>query len=178
MVTAQSTTTEERVLNRSPNVSRRRPRETLFSAASAGVFLILWGIIFIATPNLFGAIISFFRDFDIVKVPNTRFLILPAPAVPRTHSVVYSAVAQFSLIWGLFQIVILALRFIISSQLGKKAETASNIIQWLGTSYLITAFLSGTTTLTVWFAFWGAFVALIGLSLIIRALIIVVQRWQ
>lgn len=165
-------------MNANPNASRKGYRETLFSATSVGVFLILWGIIFIMTPNLFDAIIAFLRDFDILKVPNTRIVVLPAPVHPGAHSVVYSAVAQFSLIWGLFQIVILASRFIITSPFSKKAETASNIIQWLGTSYLINLFLDETTTQTMWFAYWGAFVILIGVSLIVRGIITLVQRWQ
>ena len=178
MVTMSNTVAEVKVLNGSPNASQHRYGERLFSATSAGVFFVLVGIIFALTPDLFGAILAFFRDFDIVKVPNMRIVYFPAPAVPGTHSVLYSAVIKFSLIWGLFQIVILALRFIVASHYSKKAETASNVVLWLGTSYLISEFLNETTTLTTWFAFWGVFIMLIGASLIIRAIILAVQTWH
>lgn len=162
-------------MNESSNVPQPRYREGLFSAISAGFFLVLVGAIFVTTPNLFDKILVFFRDFDIVSVPNTENLLLPAPVSPNTHSDVYSAVARFSLIWGLYQIVILLLRFVIRSPLGKKAETVSNLVLWLGASYLISAFLNGTTT---WFAFWGTIIMLIGVSLIARAIILVVARLE
>lgn len=178
MVTTSNTVAEVNTLNGILNAPQHRHRESLFSATSIGVFFVLAGIIFVSTPDLFDAILAFFRDFDIVKVPNTRIAYFPAPASPRAHSVVYSAVVKFSLIWGLFQIVILALRFIVASHYSKKAETASNIVLWLGTSYIISVFLHETTTLTTWFAFWGAFIMLIGASLIIRAIILGVQTWH
>jgi len=175
MVTTSNTVAEAKALNRNPNAPRHRYGERLFSATSIGVFLLLIGIIFALTPDLFDAILAFFRDFDIVRVPNTRIFYFPAPAAPRTHFVVYSAAITFSLIWGLFQVVILALRFIVSSHYGKKAETASNVVLWLGTSYLISVFLNETTSRTTWFAFWGVFIMLIGASLIIRAIILAVR---
>jgi len=156
-------------LNESPKYN-----EGLFSAISAGVFFILVGAIFVVTHNLFGKILAFFGDFDIVRVPNTK-IFLPAPASPRAHSVVYSAVAQFSFVWGLFQIVILALRFFARSPLSKKAETVSNVVFWLGTSFLTRTFLNETTTATTWFVFWAGVIMLIGVSLIIRAVILAVR---
>ncbi len=149
----------------------RRRGEGLFSAVSAGFFFILVGVLFVTTPNLFDRIIAFFRNLDIVGVPN-MVILLPAPVSPRNHVVVYSAVTQFSLVWGLYQIFVLALRFVARSSLDKKAETASNIVFWLGVSYLIPIFLNETTTRTTWFAFWAALLMLIGLTLIVRAIVI------
>ena len=161
-------------LNESPKGFSRRYREALFSAISAGVFFILVGAIFAAMPNLFDKIIDFSRDFDIVRVPNTEIL-LPAPAFPGDHSVVYSAVTQFSFVWGLFQILILALRFVARSPLSKKAETVSNLVFWLGASFLIGTFLDETTTATTWFVFWAGVIMLIGVSLIVRAIVLAVR---
>jgi hypothetical protein len=156
-------------LNESFEFSSSKYREGLFSAISAGFFFILVGAIFVTTPNLFDNIIAFFRDFDTVSVPHTENLLLPAPVSPSAHSDVYSAVTKFSLIWGLYQIAILALRFIARSPLNKKAETASNLIFWLGASYLINTFLIETTT---WFVFWATIIMLVGVSLIARATIL------
>jgi len=156
-----------------------RYREGLFSAISAGFFFVLVGTIFVITPNLFDRIIAFFRDFDLVPVPKIG-IYLPAPSQPLTHSVMYLAVEQFSYVWGLFQIVILALRFVVRSPVSKDAETVSNIVFWLGTGYLTRTFLIETTRLplplptemTRWFVFWSAIIMLIGVSLIIRAIVL------
>lgn len=144
-------------------------------AVSAGCFLILIGLIFAVTPNLFSSILDFFRNFVVVTVPNTE-ISLPAPETPSAHAVVYSAVGLFSLIWGILEIVFLALRFIVRSPLDKKAENASNIVSWLGGSYLISTMLTATTTLTVWFVFWTEIIMLIGVVLIVRALILAIGR--
>lgn len=156
-------------LNESSKVLQSEYREGLFSAISAGFFFILLGAIFVSTPNLFDSILAFFRDIGIVDVPNTENVFLPGPESPRAHSAVYSAVWQFSFIWGLFEIAILVLRFFAHSPLSKKAETMSNIIFWLGTSYLINTFLIETTK---WFVFWSTIIMLVGVSLIVRAIIL------
>ena len=174
MLTSQNTVVEVNKLNENSKGFSRRYKEGLFSAISAGFFFILIGAIFVTTPNLFDKIIDLFRDFDIVRVPNMEIL-LPAPASPGTHSLVYSAVTEFSFVWGLFQIVILALRFIAHSPLSKKAETVSGLVFWLGASFLISTFLNETTTVITWFVFWAAIMMLIGLSLIIRAIILAVR---
>jgi len=165
-------------LNQSSERFSLRHREGLISAISAGVFLLLVGATFLTTPNLFNEIIDFFSDFELVRVPNLGNLWLPAPAHPRAHSVVYLAVEQFSYTWGLFQLVILALRFVVRSPLNKDAETMSNIVFWVGTGFLTRTFLIETTRLpllaemTRWFVFWSGIIMLIGVSLIIRAIIL------
>jgi len=156
-----------------------RHREGLISAISAGFFFVVVGAIFLTTPNLFDKILNFFEDFEIVSVPNVSNVTLPAPALPFTHRVVYGVVEQFCLVWGLFQIVILALRFVARSPWKKKAESGSNIVFWLGASFLIRTFLLEMTRLrlitgmTRWFVFWSAIIMLIGVSLIVKAMILV-----
>jgi hypothetical protein len=158
----------------------RRHREGLISAISAGVFFILVGTIFLTTPNLLNKIIDFFNDFDLVSVPHLGNVSLPAPVHPfsLTNRAVYTAVEQFSYVWGLFQLVILALRFVARSPVNKDAETVSNIVFWVGTGYLTRTFLIETiklqflTGMTRWFAFWAAIIMLIGVSLIIRGIIL------
>jgi len=158
----------------------RRYREGLISGISAGFFLLLIGAIFVITPNLLDRIISFFRNFGLMFVPNFGSLRLPAPANPLIHSVLYGAVELFCYVWGLFQIGVLVLRFLVRSSWSKKAETVSNIVFWLGTGFLIRTFLIETTLLPLlavvsrWFVFWSGIIMLIGAILIIRAIILAV----
>jgi len=163
-------------LNESPERSARRYGEGLFGAISAGFFFLLIGVIFVSTPNLFEKTLDFFRDFDAVSVPNTGISLI-APVFPRTHQVVYVAAQQFSFAFGFLQLVILALRFVARSPWGKKAETTSNFVFSIGAGYLIRTLLIETTTwpgTTAWFVFWSAIIMLLGLSLIIRAIILAV----
>ena len=147
-------------------------REGLFTATSVGFFLLLVGTIFVITPNLFDRILDLLRDFELVDVPHTD-LIFPGPAFPSRHSIVYLAAEQFSFAVGLFQIIILALRFLVSSSEGKKAEAVGNLVFWGGAGFLIQFFLIETTQ---WFVFWSVVIMLIGASLIARAIIIAVAR--
>jgi len=175
-------------LNESFEGFSHKHREGLISAISAGLFFVLVGAIFLTTPNLFNSIVKFFSHFELVPVPNLGELRLPAPVPPLTdlaaylaaRKQVYVAVEQFSYIWGLFQIVILALRIVARSPLRKDAETVSNIVFWWGTGFLIRTFLIETirllfiTGVTRWFVFWAGIIMLIGASLIVRAIILAV----
>jgi len=179
ILTSQNNVVERIKLNERTKVFQPKYRESLLTAVSVGFFFILIGSIFVTTPNLFDNIIAFFSDFDIVPVPNTE-IHLPAPKFlptsPSANSAVYSAVGQFSLIWALFEIVFLVLRLIARSPLSKKAETGSNVVFWLGASYLIQTLLNETTTTTTWFVFWAEVIMLIGVSLVIRAIILAAVR--
>lgn len=155
------------------SMKARRPYgEGLITAISVGFFFLLVGILFVITPNLFDGILDFFNDFELVDVPNSNWR-LPAPASPSAHSVVYQAVGQFSFAIGVFQIVILALRFFFPSVWGKRAETVGNLVFWLGAGFLIQTFLLETTQ---WFVFWSTIIMLIGVSLIARAIVIAASR--
>lgn len=156
----------------------RRSRDGFISALSAGLFLLLVGILFIVTSGLFDSTVTFFQNFDIIQVPHfTTGFVLPAPKNPAMHVTVYSAAAQFSFAWSLFLIGILAVRIFANSPLRRKAENVSDIVFWLVAGYLITQFLDNRTTPTLWFAFWAAIIMLAGLTLIIRAAILTVFGW-
>jgi hypothetical protein len=148
--------------------------ENVITAISVGFFLVLVGIIFVITPNLFGKIIDLFKDIALVKVASNTDLMLPGPASPAAYSVVYVAAAQFSFAIGLFQIVVLALRFFASSPWGKRAETVGNLVFWLGTGFLIQTFLLIEDV--QWFVFWSTVIMMIGVSLIARAGAMAVAR--
>ncbi len=147
--------------------------ESLFSAVSVGFFFVLVGVIFVSTPNLFDEILDFFSGFDLVRVPNQPGWLLPAPEFPGLHSVVYSALEQISFALVGFQIFVLVLRFVAGSTWGKKAETTSNLVFWLGTGFLTRILLIETIR---WFVFWAGIIMLIGLSLVTRAIILAAAR--
>jgi hypothetical protein len=150
----------------------RQYQEGLFTAISIGFFLLLVGTLFVINPNLFGNIIDFFKDFELVGVPHTN-IILPAPESPQLHLTVYQAARQFSIALGVFQVVILALRFIIPSSWGKRSETVGNFVYWGGASFLIQSFLIETTQ---WFTFWSTIIILVGVSIIARTVVMAATR--
>ena len=157
------------------NANKETPRkhqDGLFTAISAGFFLLLIGTIFVITPNLFDSILDFFKDFKLVDVPNTNIVFL-GPEFPGSHLTVYQAAGQASVALCVFQIVILALRFVIPSSWGKRAETVGNFVYWAGAAFLIQLFLVESTQ---WFVFWSTIIIIAGVSLIIRAVVMAISR--
>jgi hypothetical protein len=152
--------------------THRKSQDGLFTAISAGFFLLLVGVIFVITPNLFESIIDFLTDFKLVDVPNTN-IIFPGPEFPGSHLAVYKAAGQVSIALCLFQIVMLALRFIIPSSWGKRAETVGNFVYWAGAAFLIQSFLVESTQ---WFVFWSTIIIIAGISLIARAVVMAISR--
>jgi hypothetical protein len=153
----------------------QKSKETFIGLLSAGCFLFLFGMFFIIKPNLFDNVVNFFKNFDIVQVPNVfSGISLPAPKNPAMHATVYSAVSQFCFAWGIFLIGLFIVRIFANSPLNKKTQTASDIVFWFVSGYLISEFLNNTTTRVMWFAFWAAILMLIGLTLIIRGIILAV----
>lgn len=162
----------------------RSHREGLLSAISAGVFLVLVGMLFVITPNLVDRTTTFFSSFDATSpVPNTGIM-LPAPdpllettnsTVREANVAVYSAVQQFSLAWGAFSVALLVVRFLYNSPRGKKAENLSSIVFWFGAFYLIQVLLIDSNP-GQWFVFWSTIIMLIGVMLIIRSVFLAFSR--
>jgi hypothetical protein len=162
-------------LNVSPDAGSRRRQEGLFSAISAGFFLVLAGMFFVTVPNLYNEIVKFFSDIStqpLVQVPNVSNISLPVPHDP--HSVVYTTVMQFCLIWGIFLAALLTARFFAHSPTRRKANNLGDILFWLGAAYVSEIWLvnSGSVPVSVlaWFEFWAAIIILVGVSLIVRAI--------
>jgi hypothetical protein len=143
----------------------RKPGERLLSPISTGFFLVLVGMIFIFTPNLFESILTFLRNLTLRPVPHLGFS-LPAPESAAAHLTVYLAAERFALVWGLFRALMLVLTFAVHSSTRRKAEAFSSIIFWLGSALLIQILLIETTK---WFEYWAAIIMLLGMSLIARA---------
>ncbi|MCX8150220.1 MAG: hypothetical protein N3D85_01765 [Candidatus Bathyarchaeota archaeon] len=161
------------------NVQVRKGRnEGLISAIVVGAVFILIGVIFVINSGLSEKIASFFKDITFVTYPldnATSILLLPAPANPQSHAVFYNALMQFALGIGVIQVLILALRLTFKSTTGKMAETVGNMVFWFGVATLINYILQAGTKES-WFHFWGAFIIVIGFSLIARALVHLVKR--
>ncbi len=132
---------------------------------SFGFFLILVGFIWLNTPGLKDAVVAFIKDFQLKQAfPNVY---LPAPKSEWNHKVVYGAFQQFCVGYGLFQLVVLALRFVFGSSISDKAGTVSSFVFWLGLSFFVGLLL---TEAVVWFAFLAGFIVIVGLSIIVRGL--------
>jgi hypothetical protein len=167
--------TEVNYLSKSKETPRRY-QEELFTAISIGFFLLLAGTLFVINTDLFGSILDFLKDFKLVDVPHTN-IIFPAPESPQLHLTVYQAARQFSIALGIFQVVILALRFFIPSSWRKRSETVGSFVYWVGASFLIQYFLiDSTLDYTQWFAFWSTILILGGVSIIARAAVMAATR--
>jgi len=162
-------------LNENIEVRRRRYNEGILGALFALLFLSVVAAVFSLVPGFNVSIVSFFQDFTITQIPNTSLNVF-APAAPSAHAALYAVVAWFCLIWGIALFFILGIRFAVGSPRGKKAETFTSIIFWLGAYYLINTYLNVATTITLWFVFWAVLAMLLGGSLIIRAVILVITR--
>ena len=149
-----------------PRHERQHEKRDILGLASFGFFVFLIGVIWVITPNLSQKVIDFFKDFELAEeiFPN---VFLPAPA--DHHPVVYTALSRFCFVFGLFQIVILVLRFFFREPVDRVAGTFSGIVFWLGVGYVSNLLAAGAIE---WFGFVGWFIVFIGLSLVVRSLLV------
>ncbi len=138
---------------------------------SFGFFLILVGFIWLNTPDLKNAVVAFFEDFHLEEAFQDVYL--PAPRSEWNHKVVYSAFQQFCIGYGIFQIVILVLRFVFSSSVSDKAGTVSSFVFWLGLAFFVGLLLAEAVG---WFAFLAGFIVVVGLSLVVRGVAQILMR--
>ena len=138
---------------------------------SFGFFLILVGFIWLNTPDLKDAVVAFFKDVHLEEAFQDVYL--PAPKSQWGHPVVYSAFQQFCIGYGLFQIVVLVLRFVFGSSISERAGTVSGIVFWLGLAFFIGILLAEAVA---WFAFLAGFIIVVGLSLIVRGVAQILMR--
>jgi len=149
-----------------PRHERQPEERDVLGLASFGFFLLLIGVIWIITPNLSQRVIDFFKDFKLTEeiFPN---VFLPAPA--HRHPLVYTALTRFCFAFGLFQIVILVFRFLFREPLDRIAGTFSGIVFWLGVGFISSLLADGEIG---WFGFLGWVIVFIGLSLVVRSLLV------
>jgi len=150
-------------------LSERKERTDILGLANFGIFLILVGIIVATTPNLVDRFADFFRDFHLQEVaPNVS---LPVPGLD--HPVVFNAIYQFCLIFGILQIPVLAARFIIKDTVRRTASTAMGIIFWLGAAWSVTLIIAKSIT---WLNFAGYIILFLGIAIVVENLIVIVMR--
>jgi hypothetical protein len=165
-------------LNKNSSVHPRssKTEENIIGAISAGAVFILIGTVYVTIlpTSLWDKIVDFFKSFEIVKLSDT--LSLPAPIDPGAHVVVYNAAFQFCIGLAILQIILLTLRLMMHSPISKTAETAGNLVYWFGASYLVPTFLNSNTAVPTWFAFWAAILMVLGISMIVRAMVLSIKK--
>ena len=157
--------------------SRLREHENLIRAVGFGGFLVVVGVIFAITPDLFGKISTFFNDFTTQRLPfagGLGNLNLPAPQNPAAHLDVYTAAMRFEIGIAILEFTIVLMRLSLQ-KVYRVAETVGNFVFWGGAAYLTSTFLLAGT-LQGWFEFWAALVVLVGISMIVRGIIHFVRR--
>jgi hypothetical protein len=147
--------------------------EGMLGAISVGLFLLLVGFLFISIPDLFNDLVRFATGFTSEKIGSSN-IYLPIPKDLSSYENIYAAAREFSVIWGVFLVAMIGARLILGSSTRRLAQNVGDIVFWLGSAYLIQVYLvASTQALTIntntWLAFWALVIALIGISLIIRA---------
>lgn len=155
--------------------------EGIISAVSAGISLVLLGIIFVINQNLWQGIVDFFKDLHAVQIAHSTTS-LPAPVTPAAHSAVYTAVFQFALGIIILQIIILIMRLTLGSRIRRTAQTVGTLVFWGGAAYMLSylanikSTLAPSQQLIVWFQFWSAIIIIIGLSIVTQAVVLFAAR--
>ena len=146
--------------------------EGIFTAISVGFFLLLLGILFVSTPDLFGKITDFFGDFGLEEISNSG-VFLPIPDYPRSHLALYNVMGTVSIAAVVFQAIMLVLRSVMPSSWPKRAETMGNFVYWIGVAFLVQWFLIDSTQ---WFVFWSTIIMTAGVSFIVRGGVMVLFK--
>jgi hypothetical protein len=160
---------ESNMLNQNKEVHKQG--DGFITALAFGGFLIIVGLIFAITPDLWQRITDFFNGFTTARFPfgsDTSSIVLPAPVDPAAHKVLYTALLQFDVAFGILQVAILGLRVWMHSKTSRIAETLGNAVFWLGAAVLVNIFLL-TGTVSGWFEYWAALIVIVGVSFIARA---------
>jgi len=133
---------------------------------SFGAFLIIVAVIYLRTPNLLSEAKAFLNDFQLVELFQNFWWFVPS----NNHPVLYDAAGQFCYAFGLVQILLLGLEFARGSSVHGKAQTLSSVVFWLGAGYVLGLLSQGVFS---WLSFIAALVILAGVSIVVRALVLV-----
>lgn len=94
-------------------------------------------------------------------------IFLPAPANAYNHKIVYTAAVQFSLIFGVFEVVILVLRFVFHDSIDRKAYAASGVGFWFSVGFFLTLLINESIG---WLGFVAGIVISGGLTIVADSL--------
>jgi hypothetical protein len=160
-----------------PTAASEKKKENLFTALFVGAILIAIAAIYFShlPNNLLDQIVNFFSQLTLSPIPGTS-IPLPAPGNLTANTDLYFAAFEIALAVGIIEIIILFLRVYFRSPVARKAETVENIVFWMGTSYLIIAYLINMTIPAEWFVFWAGIIMLFGLALVARAFVLLAKR--
>lgn len=133
---------------------------------SFGFFILLLGSFWIITPNLTEEVETFFNpeNWDLTNV--TQHVTFPEPK--HNYPVLYTAAMQFCFVFGVFQIVVLALRFMLHESLDKVGAAISGMVFWFGISFFFSMLASETIR---WFGFLAGLIIFVGLAIIVRGVV-------
>lgn len=151
------------------DLSKKKQEIDHVGVLSFGFFLILAGVIFAITPNLLDRIHDFVGDFQLLKIASGIYI----PTPKSDHAVLYAVIFQFCLVFGIFQVFALFVRFILKDPVDKKASTFSSIIFWMGASWILSLLMLKKIE---WFVFLGLLITLVGISMVIRNALILITR--
>jgi hypothetical protein len=159
----------------STHATADKRKESLVTYIYVGTIFIILALVFVLNTGISGKIVNFFSSLTLAQVPGTN-IALPAPSLPLAHIQLFSIAFQFTISVGILEIVTLIVRILLHSPFPRKAETIQNLVFWLGTSFLIMAYLVNITLQTEWFVFWAGIILIGGLSLVTRAFITILAR--
>jgi hypothetical protein len=150
-------------------------KESLVTYVYVGAIFIILALIFILNTGISGRIVNLFSSLTLAQVPGTN-IALPTPSTTAAHTQLYHIAFQFTISLGVLEIITLMVRILLHSPIARKAETIQNLVFWLGTSFLIITYLVNIKLQTEWFVFWAGIILIGGLSLVTRALIILLAK--
>lgn len=119
-----------------------------------------------SAPNLADETINFFKGFELQNV--TSNILLPAPKNVYSHMTVYTAAMQFCIVFAIFEISILILRFIVHETIDKKGETVAGIAFWFSAAYFLSLLINQYIG---WFALVAGLILSGGMAIIVSNII-------
>ncbi len=151
-------------------MAEKTRKADLLGLVSFAFFLIALGAIFSTVPGLSTRVFEFFQSFRRAEVYPGAWFFAPT----GNQSVIYGAAYNFSIIFGISQIIVLAARFLIKDTAGRKAESLTGITFWFGAAYGFSALAAGSLD---WFVFLGWIVVMVGISITLRSAVALVT-WR
>lgn len=145
----------------------RYQRSDPLDRVSLGAFLLLLGVIWVTTPNFAEEIRLFFSDIRLLEVAENIFI----PAPRSNHPVLYGALAFLALAVGVTQIAVSVARLVIRSPPWRIARSVSAIVFYLGAGYVLLQLQREALGFS---SFLAVFVILIGISIILRGVIMAI----
>jgi hypothetical protein len=142
------------------SVKKRSEGTNWLGLLSFGLFLILLGTIWTATPNLTEEVRAFVdpKNWRLENVTENIAFLEPQ----GSYDVLYTAAMQFCFIFGVLQIAILVLRFVFRESTNRKAETVSGIAFWFSISFFLHMLVNELS----FFGFIGGIISSAGLALL------------